>query len=161
MEPGGVVIDEWQLSDFENGIYHLQVYGPNGFFNEFKGDQHDPLGVEVACEYETDLKRRDLLTGNILLRLGNTLLSTKDAGPRLVEFEIVDNAYKTPTQKITLPANKQIIKYQYVPINTAKSFGWYDFTVKIKGNSVFERRYAGRVENGEPGKTDPFMGRMV
>jgi phospholipase C len=160
VKPGNEVIDEWQLSDFENNTYHLQVYGPNGFFNEFKGDQHDPLGVEVACQYETDLKRRDLLTGNILLRLGNTILRPGD-GARVVEFEIIDNAYKTPIQKINLSSSKQIIKYQYFPVNTAKSFGWYDFSVKIKGNPVFERRYAGRVETGLPGKTDPFMGRMI
>jgi phospholipase C len=46
-------------------------------------------------------------------------------------------------------------------IDTAKTFGWYDFTVKQKGNAIFERRYAGRVETGKPTKTDPFMGRVV
>lgn len=46
-------------------------------------------------------------------------------------------------------------------IDTGKTFGWYDFTVKQKGNNVFERRYAGRVEIGKPTKTDPFMGRVL
>ncbi|OQP62643.1 phospholipase C, phosphocholine-specific [Niastella vici] len=156
---GDVVTDEWQLGDFENGIYHLQVYGPNGFFNEFKGDQHDPSGVEVACKYEFDPANHNP-TGNIVLRLANTILKPAD-GRGTVEFELVDNAYKTPAQQITVPSTNQTIKYQYVTINTAKSFGWYDFTVKIKGNAVFERRYAGRVENGQPGKTDPFMGRVI
>jgi phospholipase C len=43
----------------------------------------------------------------------------------------------------------------------SKSFGWYDFSLKIKGNELFEKRYAGHVETGKPAKTDPFMGRVV
>jgi phospholipase C len=160
VEPDSIVSDVWPLSDFENGIYHLQVYGPNGFFNEFIGDQNDLLGIDVFYEYERVPKRRDLATGNVLLKLANTIFKPAD-GPRPVEFEIIDNAYKAPVQKISLPSNYQIIKHQYFPIDTAKSFGWYDFSVKIKGNPVFERRYAGRVETGKPGKTDPFMGRMM
>jgi phospholipase C len=158
--PGDTIYDTWLLSDFENGRYHLQVYGPNGFFNEFIGDHNDPLGVEILCECEFDAKDRTRPTGNVLLRLANTLLKPGDPS-RQVEFEIIDNAYKAAAQKITLPSTSQPIKYQYFPVNTAKSFGWYDFSVKIKGNSEFERRYAGRVETGYPTKTDPFMGRVV
>ncbi|KAA9035478.1 hypothetical protein FW778_21195 [Ginsengibacter hankyongi] len=41
------------------------------------------------------------------------------------------------------------------------SFNWYDITVAIKGNSLFEKRYAGRVETCKPGKSDPFMGKQL
>jgi phospholipase C len=152
VEAGLSVKDEWQLSDFENQTYHFEVYGPNGFFREFKGNQQDPLVISVACTYETDLKRHDLLTGNIAIRLSNE-------GSKPVEFEIIDNSYKAPVQTITQkPAIKKAGSYH---ISTAKSFGWYDFSVKIKGYPHFERRYAGRVETGQPTKTDPFMGRVV
>ncbi len=33
----------WPLMEFENNIYHLRVYGPNGFFREFKGSADDPF----------------------------------------------------------------------------------------------------------------------
>jgi phospholipase C len=45
--------------------------------------------------------------------------------------------------------------------DTSKSFGWYDFSMKMKDNSSFERRYAGRVETGIASKTDPLMGKIV
>jgi phospholipase C len=48
-----------------------------------------------------------------------------------------------------------------IALDTGNSFGWYDFSVKIKGNTTFERRYAGRVETGAASKTDPLMGRAL
>ena len=36
--------------------------------------------------------------------------------------------------------------------------GWYDFSVSLGASSSFERRFAGRVETGEHGYSDPFMG---
>jgi phospholipase C len=152
VEAAHEVTDEWPLSDFENNAYHLQVYGPNGFFREFKGDQQDPL-VDIYFKYQTDLKRLDLLTGNIHLGIGN------DRDTKPVVVEIRDNAYKTPAQTISIPF--RLKSARLITISTAKNFGWYDFTVRIKGNEVFEKRYAGRVETGAPGKTDPFMGRMM
>jgi phospholipase C len=65
-----------------------------------------------------------------------------------------------PAQSITVNASAQKTQ-QAVTIHLAKSFGWYDFSIKVKGNSLFEKRYAGRVETGRPGKTDPFMGRVI
>jgi phospholipase C len=93
------------------------------------------------------------LTGNLAIYFQNN-------SSAMLELEIRDHAYKMPAQSISLPAGPEKTK-KSITINTAKSFGWYDITIKIKGNTVFERRYAGRVESGEPGKTDPFMGRMV
>src|SRR5450432_1140481 len=52
----------WPLKNFENGIYHLRIYGPNGFFREFKGSADDPL-LLIGCEYETASGNK--LSGNI------------------------------------------------------------------------------------------------
>jgi phospholipase C len=45
--------------------------------------------------------------------------------------------------------------------NLEDSFSWYDITIKVKGHPDFEKRYAGRVETGKHGKTDPLMGAMI
>jgi phospholipase C len=150
VEAGHEVKDKWQVSDFEDGIYHLQVYGPNGFFREFAGSQHDPE-VSIYCLYESHLKAQH--TGNIELVFENN-------SSQSYTFEITDHAYKMPAKHVTIhvgaeKGGKSII------INTNKSFGWYDFSVKLKGNEVFEKRYAGRVETGKASTTDPFMGRVV
>ncbi|THU34765.1 phospholipase C, phosphocholine-specific [Niastella caeni] len=149
VEQGRYIQPKWQLNDFENNTYHLLVYGPNGFFREFLGTPNDPQ-VMLLCAYETDAKGQH--TGNVVIWANNT-------GTQPVVFEITDNAYKNPAQSITIPAGKKV--KNAITINTAKSYGWYDFSIKLKGNQLFEKRYAGRVETGEPGKTDPFMGRMV
>ncbi|MBO9203475.1 MULTISPECIES: phosphocholine-specific phospholipase C [Niastella] len=142
---------KWQLNDFENNTYHLQVYGPNGFFRQVTGNQQDPQAA-IEFDYETDAKRDDLLTGNIYVKFSNE-------GNQPLTFEITDNAYKAALKSITVPPGQNATRS--VIIGTTKTFGWYDFSVSLKGNPVFEKRYAGRVETGKPGKTDPFMGRVV
>src|SRR5699024_12287650 len=34
--------DSFQLSDFGDPGYHLRIYGPNGFYREFQGNEKDP-----------------------------------------------------------------------------------------------------------------------
>jgi phospholipase C len=141
----------WPLKNFENGIYHLRIYGPNGFFREFKGSADDPL-LLIGCEYETASGNK--LSGNIELILNN-----QSKIP--IRIEITDNAYKnTPVKKVLHPAINNSGNMS-VPINLGKQFGWYDFTVRIAGNELFEKRFAGRVDTGEQGYSDPYMGRTI
>ena len=39
-----------------------------------------------------------------------------------------------------------------------RSANWYDFTVTVKGQEGFSRRFAGRVENGRDSYSDPALG---
>jgi len=41
-----------------------------------------------------------------------------------------------------------------------KGFGWYDVSIRIKGNKEYEQRFAGRIETGKPTQSDPAMGFM-
>ena len=36
-----------------------------------------------------------------------------------------------------------------------------DFSIKVAGYDDFEKCYAGRVETGKEGFSDPFMGRVI
>ncbi len=136
---------QWPLNAFENDIYHLRLNGPNGFFREFKGNANNAL-AKVALTYQKAGK----LTGNILVNLINS-----DSKP--LHFIISDNAYKTNEITKEVPAKSKV----QITLNLEKSFNWHDFSVKVKGNSIFEERFAGRVETGLETKTDPLMGRMV
>jgi len=137
---GDTLKDEWALSHFGNGQYHLRVYGPNGFFREFKGNSQDPL-VECVAKYEVKGK------GKITFELKN--LDSKDQ-----QVIVKDNAYKRGAQKHALGANaKKDISYAL-----SDHGGWYDFSVIMGG---CERRYAGRVETGAMSITDPVMGRTI
>ncbi|MBS1576748.1 MAG: phospholipase C, phosphocholine-specific [Bacteroidetes bacterium] len=143
---GDTLNDQWALNDFKNGNYHLRVYGPNGFYREFAGNANDP-SVEMNCDYE---KKKDGsgLTGNVVLKLKN------NSGKPLT-VEITDNVYKAAKQ------TKIINKSSNVVLNLQKSYGWYDFTVRVKGSADFHKRFAGHVETGKESKSDPGMGRMV
>lgn len=144
---GDELKDSWSLADFKNNSYNLHVHGPNGFFRAFRGSNSD-AAINVSLVYHTDLKNN--LTGNIQFKLSNN--SNKNQ-----TIEITDNAYHQPKKAIALNADSEKMMLFYLD----KSYGWYDFTIKIKGNNIFEKRYAGHVETGKESKSDPLMGMMV
>ncbi len=151
VKAGDALKDAWKLTDFENGTYHLCVYGPNGFFREFKGNAQDPL-LAIMCDSQL---QGNAPTGNLVIQLSNQ--NKKQA----YTVEVVDNGYGAATKTQTLNASGLKATQANMVIELGKSYGWYDFTIRVKGNASFEKRYAGRVETGKPSQTDPMMGRVV
>jgi phospholipase C len=148
--PGTSLVDWWPLDEFEGENYHLRVYGPNGFFRELKGSDSDPL-LDLICGYERDKTSNKALSGNIELRFSNY------AASQSYDWQIQDHAYKSNNLAGTIGAGSS---YALV-IPLGSSFGWYDFSLKIKGYDNYEKRFAGRVETGKPSFSDPFMGREL
>ncbi len=146
--------DKWSLSEFQNQNYHLKINGPNGFFRELRGNVNDPA-VEIGIEYARNKNNVNKLTGAIELRIKNL---SKD---RSFEIEIKDNAYKQKGIKRMINKSGATPEQVNIILDLNKNFGWYDFTVSIAGFAGFEKRYAGRVETGKMGMTDPLMGRVV
>ncbi|BAU53802.1 Non-hemolytic phospholipase C precursor [Mucilaginibacter gotjawali] len=145
---GDGIADSWPLNEFEDKSYHLRVYGPNGFYREFKGNAQNPH-ITADFDYQRSLTSSSKLTGNVEILLAN--LSAKP-----VEIEVIDHAYKSGTRKKIIPASGKTT----VVLSLEKSFGWYDFSVKVAGHDHFEQRYAGRVETGKTRFSDPFMGKV-
>ena len=150
VQAGDRLSDQWAIEDFENNLYHLRVYGPNGFFREFSGSQNDP-DINISFDYERIKTSPKKLTGNILLTI-------KSWGDKVYTVDIADRGYKKGTRTIALNKAKPVATVIW---NLSDSFNWYDIAVRVKGHAAFEKRYAGRVETGQPGKTDPYMGRVV
>ncbi len=42
-------------------------------------------------------------------------------------------------------------------VDLTRSRRWYDLTVTADGDKAFLRRFAGHVENGQPGVSDPAI----
>jgi phospholipase C len=145
--PADRINDSWSIGDFDNGSYHLEVHGPNGFFRSFRGSKDD-VAPDISCRYQTGTKSTKL-TGNIEISLHNN-----DATAYTIE--IADH-YTGAAQTKQLDGHASLS----VAINLSKNYGWYDVSVKIKGNNSFEKRYAGKVETGIESFTDPMMGRMI
>ncbi|KLT67209.1 phosphocholine-specific phospholipase C [Pedobacter sp. BMA] len=145
---GDHLTDEWLATDFENGQYHLRAYGPNGFFREFAGTSVNSA-LQVECNYQSGLLKNSL-SGNLDFTLDNT-------SDKAIVVDIEDMAYKTGLKTIKLAAKAKVS----VIMDLAKSYRWYDFKVSVKNESHFFERFAGRVETGKEGKTDPLMGGVV
>ncbi|HEY4155373.1 MAG TPA: phospholipase domain-containing protein, partial [Puia sp.] len=147
---GGSLPESWPLQSFENGLYHLRLYGPNGFFREYRGNEKDP-DLLIRCEYDRSPLNHRKLSGKLLIMAKNT------DNHHSHQLEIRDHSYKTK------PVSRQIAPGSTVKIllDQTKSFGWYDYALSVNGFDHFEKRYAGRVETGQDGFTDPFMGRMI
>ena len=130
VKAGDVLSDSWPLAE-SGGKYHLRVYGANGFYREFKGDANDAVGVFF-----------DYTTGVLLKKRKHAAFVV----------EIVDNAYGAATVTREMTGGDSL-----VPLAFDKSRQWYDFSVRVKGVKGFEWRYAGRIETGKEGISDPQM----
>lgn len=147
-----MITDFFNFSDFDDNVYHLIVHGPNGFSREFSGTAQDP-DIVVTCAYEYALQDARTLTGNVEI-----VVKIQDQSINNTHLIITDNAYGQPDVTIPLRFNRYDDRITQV-INLEHSLNWYDFTVSIPGNKKYYRRYAGHVETGLPGYTDPHMGR--
>ena len=148
VQAGDKIKAQWPLENFENDLYHLRVYGPNGFFREFNGDKNNPdIDIQFECENNASKK----FTGNIFV----SFINHSDRDETII---IEDMAYKNAPLTISLGSNQN--QHSKI-INLKNSFNWYDISVKIKGYGSFGKRYAGRVETGNHSKSDPFMGREL
>ena len=138
---GESIRDSWPLDAFVDGKYHIEVYGPNGFFREFQGTASSPAS-SILCRYEMAAGKP---TGNVLLHL-----SGGEAQPFTVEIE--DCAYGAS------PIRKTVNGEQTLAFDLRKNSGWYDLRVSLHGSHYPIARYAGRVETGQSSISDPFMG---
>jgi len=138
---GDTLNDEWDAAAFEGGNYHLRVYGPNGFYREFNGDAANPA-LSISLSYEEG--------GNVVANLVNS-----DKVARTVT--ITDLSYKQGhISKILAPGASV-----HVVFDLNNSHHWYDLEMKVDGFTGYVERFAGRVETGIAGKTDPLMGGLA
>ncbi len=141
---GDSLKDSWPLADFKDGHYHLEVYGPNGFYRCFKGSKTD-AAAEIMCHYQ-NAQNITNLTGNI------EIIAQADGANSFVA-ELTDHYTKAVQTKAFDSTVARAVVF-----DLKHTQGWYDVTIKIKGNNSFEKRYAGKVETGKEGFTDPMMG---
>jgi phospholipase C len=143
VEAGKQIGGVW--SPASSGAYDLWVLGPNGFHRHFTGNavraaaaaQPNP-DVQVTC---------DRSTGELQIRLVNR-------GSVACSFQVVANKYfsSTPSEHAVMARSETAMR---VPL--AGSHHWYDFTVKVKGQADYSRRFAGHLETGAPSVSDPAM----
>jgi phospholipase C len=141
---GDKLTDDFSPADFDGGIYHLQVSGPNGFYREFRGTAQDPL---LELKWQPAVKN--------FSPAADLQLTSRDPSKAL-EIVIEDLAYGGGQKTVKL--NPAEIKTLALELN--HSSGWHDFRVRVSGAPDFAQRFAGHVETGRESSSDPAMGKV-
>ena len=133
---GASIADTWNTAH-SNGVYDLTVHGPNGFLRRFRGPGR-AAGVEVTA-------RADAATGNLRLTLTN-------AGGRDAALTL-RNAYSGAPQTVTVAPGATLEH----TVDLQASQRWYDVSITSDLDGAFLRRFAGHVETGQSGISDPAI----
>jgi len=149
VEPGKLLNDSWTPA--AGGAYDLSVFGPNGYFRRFRGVLPATLsgGVglpEVRVCYDT-------ANGDVHLEMHNL-------GNISCNVTVTPSGYRTDGPWNFALAPGQVVVQQW---DLSYSKHWYDFSVtaNVDSGNTFLRRFAGRVETGADGISDPEMGRVA
>ncbi len=143
VEAGKSLAGTWETSKV--GTYDLWVLGPNGFHRHFTGNINRVIGdnktnPDVIVSY-------DKIAGELNVRLINK-------GTAACVFKLTANKYfDKKFAKHTVEAGSEVTLN--LPIR--KSAHWYDFSVRVKGQTLYSRRFAGHMETGKGSFTDPAM----
>jgi phospholipase C len=111
------------------------VHGPNGFRRLFKG-RNNVAGPEVTARHAGD----------------GVELAFTNKGSGTVRLKLVDGYGGSPVSVTVRPG--ATVK-QTVDLTPSKR--WYDLTVTSDADPAFLRGFAGHVENGLPGVSDPAI----
>jgi phospholipase C len=135
VEDGKSITDEWTLSGQE---YDFWIYGPNGFLRVFKGERQASGSPAVTV---TRAGNRSSIVVSI---------SKHGDSPSQLIFE--NNAHGSRPLPFTLAPGER----KTLPLALSEHGNWYDFRVR-QPQSTFERRFAGRMENGHHSISDPQL----
>uniref|UniRef100_A0AAU3GQG8 phospholipase C n=1 Tax=Streptomyces sp. NBC_01401 TaxID=2903854 RepID=A0AAU3GQG8_9ACTN len=137
-EAGKSVSDSWNTA-YSKEATDLTVHGPNGFLCAFRGPGK-VAGPEVTA-------RHGGVSGALELTLTN-------AGDGTVQLTVRGaDAYGGGAQTLSVRAGATV-KHT---VDLRGSRHWYDVTVVSDADPTFLRRFAGHVETGEAGTSDPGL----
>ncbi|WP_437192992.1 phosphocholine-specific phospholipase C [Planctomicrobium sp. SH527] len=141
---GKTVSDSWNLDSFQDGRYSLRVYGPNGFYREFRGSGNSP---ELEVVFNELNEKSGPPSSEASIQIVN------HSQTRKVPLIIRDLSYGVPSINQSISATST----QTFLTSHKESAGWYDVCVTVADDPTFQWRYAGRAESGNWGTTDPAM----
>jgi phospholipase C len=141
VEAGKTLTDAWNTAATDSGDYNLWVYSANGFLRSFQGNA---LAQSAAAFKPETQICYEPTTGQIYLKVHNT-------GTQAGQVTVQSNGYLGDGMWALTIAAGATSQLQW---DLSQSGQWYDFSVQSDG---FERRFAGRVEVGKDGISDPAM----
>jgi phospholipase C len=141
-----LVSEQWH-DEVPLTAYDLTLRGPNGFWRRYAGS----LAPEASRAEVFLLSHRDKGAAELVLR--------NDGTSPLVFTIGLDEHYPTSGDRTrTVHVEPGAESHEHWPL--AKSDHWFDFLVTLNGAPEFLRRFAGKIETGKAGRTDPGIGPM-
>ncbi|MDX3748514.1 phosphocholine-specific phospholipase C [Streptomyces sp. AK08-02] len=132
---GKTLSDTWN-SAYSKDAHDLTVHGPNGFLRVFKGRGKGAAGPEVTARHVGD----------------DLELTLTNKGAKTVELKL-SSGYGGHPRTIRVRAGA-VVRHR---VDLGASKRWYDLTVTSESDASFLRRFAGHVENGRAGVSDPAI----
>ena len=126
------------------------MLAPNGFHRSLTGGVEWKGGAPAAEPAIVPQVAAEHAAGGRRLAL---TLTSRGSAP--CTFTVAPNAYRDDAPRTKILAAGVEVTDRW---DVGDEDGWYDLTVTVDEAPAFHRRFAGRLENGEPGTSDPMMG---
>jgi len=136
----------WHDADGASDGYDLTVTGPDGLYRQYAGILAAGPRVEASL---VPLPADDAV--ELIFVNGGDQPVTFD-----VDFDPAYSARRGRSRKIEVGAQSTRNERWHL----ARHDNWYDLAVRAAHDPTFLRRFAGKVETGRPGRTDPAIGKM-
>ena len=146
VEPGETLSDEWGVAGADGVAFDLEMHGPNGFYRQFRAGQQ--LGQKnTAADLEVMANTTPGDGGLLALTLHNQ-------GRHKISVVVkAANYMQILARQLTLEPGTQLTS----PFPLVATQGWYDVVVTMPDDEHFIRAFAGHVETGLPGLSDPGL----
>jgi phospholipase C len=141
VEPSKSLSDSWPLTSAGVANCNLSVYGPNGFFREFRGSVSSLRNGQIVVRADYDEQRN-----GITLEIANPFSQTANV-------TILDH-YTGRSTKLAVHGGHSDSSY----FSLSRFFGWYDFVITVASDSSIQYHFAGHVETGRDSFSDPALG---
>jgi phospholipase C len=132
--------DSWDASGAE---YDLSVYGPNGFFRQFTGSAAAGAATLVVSEHY------DVRSRSISLAIANR-------GSQIATVRARNRYSSRDTRFVLGPGEETTHSW-----SLSRAGGWYDVALSVGEDPDFLSHFAGHLEDGTDGISDPLMGGLV
>lgn len=140
VEGGKTLTDIWDTTE-DSGDYDLWVSAPNGFVRVFCGNTIRDVDADIRLHYSTNTEELYIE----ILNRSSVAINTR----------IEDISYRTggPWALPVAAGDRSQLSFRL-----SSSMNWYDFNVHLGSNTTWARRFAGRMETGKNGISDPAIG---
>jgi phospholipase C len=138
VEAGKALSARWEL-DPAGGRFDLRVYGPDGFYRAFAG-----AGRRSGFR----ARMRDRSAGAVTLELAHEASDALEV--------VLEDAYTGNLRRLIIPGGVTVV--HNVGIEAGQ--GWYEFSLSLAGEPPCTWVFAGHVQDGQPGISDPGPRRL-